>query len=443
MKYKTLEEIIQVFQSEDELAVPLATGQPYALLQALGNRTEWKALKIFSGLLTSPYPWMGDPRVSMTSGYYGPLERMLNESGARIDYLPASFSGFEYFVRKKPYRITAVSVSTPDDEGYVTLGTHCGASYRPFLEACQDPKRIAIAEINPSMPHVYGHPDFGDNKVALKDISFAFEAESPQMVLPPIDSSDVESKIADHVVSLLQSKDTLQFGIGGIPNLIADKLATSPLNDFGVHSELVSDGFLKLIEAGKISNRYKGVFENQSVFTFAFGSQPLYDFLDERKGRNKRQAIALPVTIVNAPHMIGKNKNMVSINSCLMIDFAGQVCSESIGYKQYSGVGGQLSFVEGAYEAEQGKSIFCMKSTATVDGQLISNILPTFPAGAIVSTPRHFIQYVVTEYGVVDLYGVPDEKRPEKLISIAHPQFRDSLSQAYEELKKKYYHASS
>jgi len=214
------------------------------------------------------------------------------------------------------------------------------------------------------------------------------------------------------------------------------------LGDFGIHSELVSDGFLKLWEAGKISNRNKGIFDGQSVFTFALGSQSLYDFLDERKGRNGRKVTCLPVSVVNSPYVISKNRNLMSINAGLLVDFAGQVCSEAIGLKQYSGVGGQLSFVQGAYESEGGKSVICIKSTAMVEGKKVSNIVSKLPAGSLVSTPRHYVQYVVTEYGIADLYGVPDELRAEKLIAVAHPDFRDELNARAEEINREFYKRS-
>jgi len=176
-----------------------------------------------------------------------------------------------------------------------------------------------------------------------------------------------------------------------------------------------------------------------TIFTFAFGKKRFYDFLDERQGENNRSMVCLPVGVVNDPHIISKNKKFVSINSGLMIDFAGQVCSEAIGLRQYSGVGGQLSFVQGANQSLDGKSVLCIKSTATVDGKLISNIMPTLPQGSIISTPRHFTQYIVTEHGVADLYGVSDEKRAERLIQVAHPDFRDSLSAEFEKIKAIYY----
>lgn len=436
---KSLTEVLGLFKPRDRLAVPLATGQPMGLLSALSGRKDWERLEIFTGLLAFPYPILQDPKVYVTSGYYGPIERFLNEQGTHVDYLPADFTGFEIIEKKRPSRIVATTVSAPDAEGYVTFGTHGAAVDVPFRLACRDPERLAIAEVNPTMPVVYGSPALGDNKVRLDEIDAYFESDQAQLEIPAPEASDAEKKIADNVMNLIRPGDTLQFGIGGIPNHVASLLAQGPHGDFGIHSELISDGFLKLFESGKISNRKKGIYEGQSVFTFALGTQPLYDFLDERKGRNKRQAVCLPVSAVNDPHVIAQNRNLVSINSGFMTDFNGQIASEAIGLKQYSGVGGQLSFVQGAYVSEGGRSILCLKSTATVDGKKISNIVPTLPPGSVVSTPRHYVQYVVTEYGVADLYGVPDELRAEKLIAIAHPDFREELQARSEEMNKMYY----
>lgn len=436
---KTLAEVLSLFNPRDRLAVPLATGQPMGLLAALSERTDWERLEIFTGLLAFPYPVLQNPNVYVTSGYYGPIERFLNEQGAHVDYLPADFTGFEIIEKRKPSRIVATTVSPPDADGYLTFGTHGAAADVPFRLACKDPNRIGIAQINPTMPVVYGAPEHGDNKIHSDEVDVIFESEQAQVEVPSPEPKDVEKKIAENVLGLIRGGETLQFGIGGIPNYVAGRLAEGKLGDFGIHSELISDGFLKMWEAGKISNRGKGVFAGQSVFTFALGKQSLYDFLDERKGKNKRQAVCLPVSIVNDPSVIAKNPNMVSINAGLLVDFAGQVCSEAIGLKQYSGVGGQLSFVQGAYGSENGKSLICVKSTAAVDGKKISNIVPELPAGSLVSTPRHYVQYIVTEYGVADLYGVPDELRAERLIAVAHPDFRDELKARYDDINRRYY----
>lgn len=439
MKAQSLDQIISLLQPNDSLAVPLATGQPINFLNALSNRSDWKGLEIFSGLFVFPYPILMNPAVHITSGYYGPIERMLNEAGANIEYLPANFTGFEIYALKKNHRVIAATLSAPDSDGFCTFGTHAAACDIPFRRALNNPNQIAIAEINKSMPVVYGDPHHGDNKIHISELQYFFETESAQIELPPTQASEIEIKIAENVISLLKNADTLQFGIGGIPNAIASLLSHSSLGDFGIHSELISDGFLNLLESGKISNTKKGQFEKQSVFTFAFGSQRLYDFLDERNNKNKRQAICLPVSTVNNPAIIAKNNQMVSINAGLMIDFAGQVASESIGLRQYSGVGGQLQFVDGAYHSPGGRSIICIKSTAKINDQLVSNIMPTLPLGAIVSTPRHYTQYIVTEYGIANLYGVGDEHRAKELIAIAHPQFRDQLKEDFEKMKTQYF----
>lgn len=438
-RLKSLDEIVALFRPTDTLHVALATGQPMGLMNALSNRSDWQRLEIFCGLCVFPYPILMNPNVFVTSGYYGPIERFLNAQGAHMEYLPADFIGFEKYALNHPARVIATTVSAPDADGYVTFGTHAGAIAAPFRAACQDPQRIAIAEINAHMPVIYGTPDTHDNKIHISEIPYVYELDQTPVAAPENEISDAEKKIAQNVLNLIPNQATLQFGIGGIPNLIAGALASGTQDGFGIHSELISDGFLKMVEAGKITNQHKGIFAGQSVFTFAFGSEALYAFLDERRGRNQRSAICLPVSVVNAPHIIAENRRFVSVNSGLMTDFAGQICSEAIGLRQYSGVGGQLSFVEGAYRADGGRSVMCIKSTAKVDGKLVSNIVPTLPSGSLISTPRHYVQFIVTEYGVADLRGITDERRAEKLIAIAHPDFRDELKEQGEMMRKQYY----
>lgn len=436
---KTLSDILSLFRPHDHLSIPLATGQPMALMNALSDRTDWEKLEIFTGLLSFPYPILMNPHVYVTSGYYGPVERYLNEHAFHMNYFPSDFTGFEIYALKKPSRVVATTLSPPDDQGYLTFGTHAAAIVKPFLTACRNPNQIAIAEINSRMPVVYGDSTQDDNKVHISELKYYFETDQTPPELPLSELSAVEHQIADHVLSLVHGGETLQFGIGAIADHVATRLAEGNLGDFGIHSEMISDGFYKMQQAGKVSNRHKKNFQNQSVFTFALGGQALYDFLDERQGRNKRQAIALPVSVVNNPGIISQNPRTISINSGLMIDFAGQVCSEAIGLRQYSGVGGQLSFVQGAYASHEGKSIMCIKSTATVEGKKISNILPTLPAGSLISTPRHYTQMVITEYGIADLYGASDEERADKLIAIAHPDFRAELQGRLSEMKKNIY----
>lgn len=291
------------------------------------------------------------------------------------------------------------------------------------------------------MPVIYGLPELGNNQISIEDLDIVIESDQSLLELPAAEMSVEEKRIAQNVLSLLKSGDTLQFGIGGIPNEVARLLSESKLDNFGIHSELISDGFVTLMEAGKISNKQKGLHDGKSLFAFALGSQKLYEWLDERQGHNQGRALAVPVSYANDPHLIAKNRNMVSINSGFMIDLAGQVSSEAIGEKQYSGVGGQLNFVQGAFHSDGGRSIICLKSTVEIEGKRYSNIVDTLPLGSIVSTPRHYVQYIVTEFGIANLYGLTDEERCYELIKIAHPDFKEDLLKQASERDKNYYHS--
>lgn len=230
---QSLEDIVALFRPKDHLAVALATGQPMALLNALGERTDWQRLDLFCGLVPFPYPLLQNPNVHVISGYYGPIERYLNDSGANISYLPANFTGFEIYAQKTKPRVIATTVSPPDKDGFVTFGTHAGAVDKPFREAYRDKNRVAIAEINPQMPIVYGLAEYGDNKIHIDEIDHVFTAETTPPELPPLDVSAVEKKIAENVLSLIQNGDTLQFGIGGVPDeRRAEKLIAIAHPDF-------------------------------------------------------------------------------------------------------------------------------------------------------------------------------------------------------------------
>jgi acyl-CoA hydrolase len=440
-KRKSLEEFLQLIQSDDFISTSIAAGQPRNLLNQLNNLQNIEELQIFTGLLAFPYPILSNPKVQTTSGYYGPIERMLNDAGFNVAYQPLPFRGFETFVAEKKPRVVMTTLSLMDAEGYLSFGVDAEAAYYPFCEAARDPQRLAIGEVNTKMPLVRGLPELGDNKIHISDLDFLVETDSGLLEIPPAESTAVEKKIAENVVKLLKSGDTLQFGIGGIPNEVAAILTQTELEDFGVHSELISDGFMTLMESGKISNRRKGLHEGKSLFAFALGSQKLYDYLDERNGHNQGRILAAPVSYVNNPAVIAKHQNMVSINSGFMIDLSGQVCSEAIGERQYSGVGGQFDFVEGAFFSPGGRSILCIKSSVQHDGKHFSNVVNHFPPGSIVSTPRHYVQYVVTEYGSVNLFALTDEERPWALIKIAHPDFRDELTEQAKARDQQNYHS--
>lgn len=439
-KKLSLDQFLEQIQPEDYLSTSIAAGQPRSLLMQLGEMKHAKSIKLFTGLLSFPYPCLIKKEFHTVSGYYGPVERKLNELGFNLSYQPLPFNGFERWVESFPPRVVMTTLSSMDASGFLSFGVDAEAAYVPFVKAARDPKRLAIAEVNSQMPIVGGLPELGDNKIHVDEVDFLVESDQSLLELPEMEPSEVERKIAENVAKLLRSGDTLQFGIGAIPDEVARILAATDLGDFGVHSELISNGFLTLVESGKISGARKGLHDGKSVFAFALGTRKLYDFLDERKGVNKGRVVCAPVSYVNDPSIIAKHRNMVSVNSGFMIDFSGQVSSESIGERQYSGVGGQLNFVEGSFFSPGGRSILCLKSSVVLKGKRYSNIVDDLPPGSIVSTPRHYVQHVVTEYGSVNLFGLTDEERPLALATIAHPEFREDLRKQAKKRDKLNYH---
>ncbi|MBF0493229.1 MAG: hypothetical protein HQM15_10670 [Deltaproteobacteria bacterium] len=440
-KKKSTQEFISLIQGKDRLATSIAAGQPRTLLNALSDKTDIENLEIFTGLCAFPYPLFTHEKVKVISGYYGPIERMLNDMGANVAYLPLAFNAFEIFAKSFKPRVVMTTLSAMDEKGRLSFGSNAEAIYCPFIEASKDKSRLTVGEINPQMPVVYGLRELGNNQISIEDLDVVVESDQSLLELPPAEMNAAEKKIAELVVSLLKSGDTLQFGIGAIPNEVARLLSESSLTNFGIHSELISDGFVTLMESGKISNTQKGLHEGKSLFAFALGSQKLYEWLDERKGHNHGRALAAPVSYVNDPHIIAKNQNMASVNSGFMIDLSGQVSSEAIGEKQYSGVGGQLNFVQGAFHSPDGRSILCIKSSVEIEGKRYSNIVEALPPGSIISTPRHYAQYIVTEQGIANLYGLTDEERCYELVKIAHPDFKEELLKQARERDKNYYHS--
>jgi len=423
-KVKSLRAAVDLIRADDTLAAPIATGQPAAFLSALAERSDYRNLTLFTGLMIEPYAVLQQPGVRLISGFYGPIDRMLKSMGARVQYLPADFLGWERYARLAKPRVVASALAPMDAHGYLNFGLHAGASFNAFLDAARDPQRLAIGEVNPSMPHVLGLGRYGGNRIHVSEIDVIVESDRPVFVLPEQPVTGEDQAIAEHVERLIENGATLQIGIGGVPNIVAQLLATGKKGDFGIHTEMLVDGIMHLHEAGKVTN-HKGVYDGFSVATFAAGSRTLYDWMDHNP-----EVRMLPVTQVNDPAIIRRNRLMVSINGALSVDLSGQVMADTIGPRQYSGVGGHELFVVGAHDSEGGKSIICLHSTARVDGTPVSTIVPHLPLGTPVTTPRHHVQYVVTEHGVANLGMLTDSERAAALIDIAHPDFRAELRQA-------------
>jgi len=341
-----------------------------------------------------------------------------------VSYLPADFSGLERLALRLKPRVVLAVTAPPDREGWLSFGAHAGASFRPFLEAARDPDRLAIAEVNPRMPRVDGLPEFGGNRVHLSEIDAWVEHEAELVTLPSARPSPEDLAIARRVCDQIQPGAILQFGIGAIPDEIARILSEGSMAGFGIHTEMISDGVMSLHEAGKVKN-HKPLYDGFTVATFALGSSKLYAWLDANASVRM-----LPVTEVNGASVLSRVPRLTSINGALSIDLAGQVAADWVGGRQYSGAGGHESFTSGAWESPGGQSFLCLKSTAKVGGARVSTIVPSFPEGARITTPRHHVQCVVTEHGAVDLSVLSDDERPLALIGLAHPDFRDSLRAA-------------
>jgi acyl-CoA hydrolase len=346
---------------------------------------------------------------------------MARSAGARVSYLPADFNGLEHLALRLKPRVALAVTTPPDRDGWLSFGVQAGASYRPFLEAARDPQRLAIAEVNPRMPRIEGIAELGGNRIHVSEVDAWVEHETELVTLPEEQPSAEELAIARTVSERIDDGAILQFGIGAIPDEIARILAQGARGGFGIHTEMISDGVMRLHEAGKITNR-KPLYDGFTVATFALGSEPLYRWLDGNPSIRM-----LPVTDVNGSSVLSWLSKLTSINGALSIDLAGQVAADSINGRQYSGTGGHESFVAGAGSAPEGRSFICLKSTAKVGGKRVSTIVPAFGEGTRVTTPRHHVQYVVTEYGAVDLSLLTDTERPAALIALAHPEFRDLL----------------
>jgi len=340
-----LEEAAKLVHPRDSLVCGFVAGQPAGFLEALGARTDLVDVVLNTGLLARPYALLSNPGVRVVSGFFGPIERMARAAGARISYLPADFDGLERLALRLRPRVALAVTSPPDRDGWLSFGIQAGASFRPFLEAARDPERLAIAEVNARMPRVDGFPEHGRNRIHISDVDAWVENEAELTALPAAPSSEEDLAIARRVCDHIESGAILQFGIGAIPDEIGRILAAGTLGDFGIHTEMISDGVMRLHEAGKVTNR-KPLYDGFTVATFALGSKKLYDWLGDNPGVRM-----LPVGEVNGASVLCRLPGLTSINGALSIDLAGQVAADCVGARQYSGTGGHESFVSGARAA--------------------------------------------------------------------------------------------
>ena len=417
-KLVTPEQAAAVVVSNDTIFAGGGVNIPKAFANALGARaSELKNVTIFQGFAMALYDYMkpeAKDSFNIETMFVGPLERICMEWGVGT-YKPHSFSDLGSVSLKAAPRIIAFSATPPDKDGYVNKS--CFGSFLPKKE-CLEPAEIVICEINNHMPWCSGE----DFKVHISEIDYIIENNYPIFELPEMPITDVENSMAKYIVDMIPDGSTIQLGFGGLGNAIGHMLFSK--KDLGMHSEVVTPSVTELVKAGVITCSKKNFFPGKIVTAFAVGTKNFYDDLNKNEMFEFKE-----VHWVNQPSIIAKNDGMISINTTLMMDLTGQAASESIGIKQYSGTGGQVNFNEGAKMSKGGKRILAVASSYTdKEGQLRSKILPTLPNGSVVTTTRNEIQYVCTEYGVVDLSLENINTRVKRLISIAHPQFRDELT---------------
>jgi acyl-CoA hydrolase len=429
----TAEQAAAKLKTEDTLGIPLGPGQPPAVLRALGEREDWTDLRVYGALLAVGTELFSRAGVHYLSGFYGPLERALRDSGANIGFAPADFRRFGPLLERQAPRVMTTVATPPDADGWCSLSLHAGGTIGELRRAGADPERLLVVEVSDAYPRTFGLGEQHRHGLHIDEVDVLVHSDDAPLALPGGDAppTDADNAIAKHAVDFIPSGATLQTGIGSIPNQIATLLAEGQGGNYGLHSEMFTDGCMRLHEAGKITNACKGQYDGVSVTTFAFGSPDLYTWLD---GNN--HVAFLPVEIVNASEVIGANNDMISINGALAIDIHGQVVADTISGGQFSGIGGAEDFVAGAGLELSDRSVICLPSTFEKDDKLQSRIVPWFGPGAVITTPRHQVDVIVTEYGVAELEGRTVHERGEALAAIAHPQFRDELLGAAERASK-------
>jgi acyl-CoA hydrolase/GNAT superfamily N-acetyltransferase len=412
-KLRTADDALQVVRSGQHIFVGSGAAAPQFLVERLAARAERLHAAEIIHIMTlgvAPYAMPSIKESFRHNAFFvGDNVREAVAAG-EADYTPIFLSEVPRLFRsgRVPIDIALIQVTPPDEHGYCSLGVSVDI-VKPAVECA----RIVIAEVNPQMPRT-----LGDSFVAAEAIDAMVEHESPvpEVTHPPPDA--VSRAIGGWISTLIEDGCTLQLGIGTIPDAIMECLGDK--KDLGIHTEMLSDGPLDLIESGAINNLRKTLHPGKIIASFVMGSQRLYDFVDDNP------LVELhPNDYVNDPFVIAQNERMVAVNGAIEVDLTGQVCSDSLGHLFYSGIGGQVDFIRGASRSKGGKPIIALPSTAK--GGTISRIVPELREGAGVVTSRGDVHYVVTEYGVADLYGRNARQRALALIGIAHPDYRNEL----------------
>ncbi|MDR0827074.1 MAG: hypothetical protein LBN33_04225 [Desulfovibrio sp.] len=411
---RSVEDAVREVKSGDRVVLPNAAGVPVALVNALVARApELRNVEIVHMVSLDKNIYC-NPEYQDNfhfNGLYLSAGTRAAVAEGRADYTPIFFSAIPSLFRSgaMPVDVSMITVSLPDDKGRFSLGV----SIDYTLPAARSAK-LTIAEINPNMPFIGGQ-----SFIDAGEIDIFVNSRDPILELTPATIGAVESAIGRHIAGLIKDGDCLQLGIGAIPDAVLSSLVDQ--KDLGIHSEMISDGVMHLVEKGVINCTRKNLHPGKIIITFLMGSKKLYEWAN-----NNPLLEGYPVDYTNDPRVIGQNDNLISINSALSVDLLGQVAADSIGPGQFSGVGGQVDFVRGASMSKGGRSIIAMPATAA-KGK-ISRICGSFDRGQPVTTSRHDTDTIVTEYGIAELKGKSNAARAKALIKIAAPEFQDGLT---------------
>jgi len=397
--------------------------------EALAKRTEelTNVTVRTCSCLFPPQIILADPEgkhFALHDSFFSPVTRYLADHNFAVYYLPTIYSEIIDYYKSGTISVdlSVIRVGPMDKHGYFNYGpSNSGTSDVASLS------KILIVEINDKAPRCLGGKM---ESIHISDVDFIIEGpNTPLVQLPEVTANEAEIAIANLVMAQIEDGACLQLGIGGMPNTIGKLIADSDLKDLGVHTEMLNDSMVDMFEAGRITGKRKNIDQRKMVYTFAMGSNRLYEFLD-----NNPACASYPCDYTNDANIISLNDKVVTVNSCVEADLFGQINSESMGTRQISGTGGQLDFLMAGYKSKGGKSFLCMTSTkANKKGELQSRIQPTISPGSSVSIHRGLVNYLVTEYGIVKLKGLSTWQRAEAMISIAHPQFRDNLVKSAQE----------
>lgn len=422
-KLTTADEAVKVVQSGDWVDYAWCVNTPESLDKALAKRTdELHDIKVRGGILFhTPAIFEREDageHFCWNSWHMSGVERKMIQRSLAY-YSPIRYSELPIYYRTsiEPSDVVMMQVAPMDKHGYFNFGP--SASH--LMAACEGAKHI-IVEVNENMPRCLGG---FESEIHISQVEAIVEGENPPICELPAGgpATDIDKKVAEMIVNEIPNGACLQLGIGGMPNAVGSLIAQSDLKDLGVHTEMYVDAFVDIAKAGKITGAKKSIDRFRQAYAFGAGTKKLYDYLDDNP-----QCMSAPVDYTNDVRVVSKIDNFISINNAVDVDLYGQVNAESAGTKQISGAGGQMDFVMGAYASKGGKSFICLSSTFTSkDGTVNSRIRPTLANGSIVTDTRPQVHYLVTEYGMVNLKGSSAWERAEKIISVAHPDFRDQL----------------